>query len=63
MLAGESSKDKHGALANSDGVCVSALVHLRLVQDLVLLGQVNARILLGRRTSTGDQDLSRAQGN
>ena len=44
-------------------MCVSALVHLGLVQDLVLLGQINAGILFRRRTSTSDQDFSWAQSD
>jgi len=42
---------------------VSALIHLGLVEDLVLLGQINAGILFGRRTSTSNEDFCWTQSD
>lgn len=58
LLAGETTEHKDGTLADGDSVRVTGLGHLSLVEDLVLLRHVDASVLLWRRSTSGDKDLS-----
>lgn len=44
-------------------MCISTFIHLGLVEDLVLLGQINAGIFFGRRTSASYENFGRAQSD
>lgn len=59
----KSTKHKHRSLTDSDSMSISALIHLSLIQNLVLLGQVNPSILLWWWSSTSNQDLSWAKSD
>lgn len=63
LLAREAAEDEDSALADCDGVRITRLSHLCLVQDLVLLGHVDPRVLLRRRATARDQDLCRRESN
>ena len=59
LFSREATKNEYLALANGDGVSVSRLGHLSLIQNLILLRHINSGILLWWRTSTGDENFSR----
>lgn len=57
LLAWETTKHKDGSSAHGDGVCVPALIHESLSDDVVLLSVENPSVLLGRWASSSDQNL------
>lgn len=63
LLTRETAENEDAAFANGNGVSVSTLGHLSLVQDLILLGQIDPRILLRRGASTCNENLGWAKSN
>ena len=63
LLAREASEDKNSSFTNGNGMRISALIHRCLIQDFILLGHVNASILLRRGPTASDQYFRGTQSN
>lgn len=59
LLSRESAKNENIATHQSDGMCISALVHGGAGKYVIFLSHINSGILFGRRTSASYQDFHR----
>ena len=63
LLSTEASEHIDISTAHGDSMRVSAFVHWTLVSDLILQGQIEASVFLGRGASSSYQNLARSQGD
>ena len=63
LLAAEPTQYVDIGAAHSDSMCIPALVHRALVRDLISDCQVEAGVLLRRRSTSRYQNIARGQGN
>lgn len=59
LLSRESAKNEDITSHQSDGMCISTLVHWGAGKYVIFLSHINSGILLGRGTSTSYQDFYR----